>query len=249
MVIVDCFWEERNLGLKTVEVEVSEQDRVDDVRNTLVLLEKEYKYLVIKAPTCRLDLYRFFSSVGYVFAESQFTVFKRIKDFDKGKYRSIISAVSLEKIVSEDSLDYLTKEIKQGVFTTDRIALDPNFGVLKANIRYAYWLSDIFIDKDSEIYFINRINQRIGFFAIKKDRLNRSAFGLLGGIFLNFREYLLGINIVLQPLLLLEEENYKSLVTKFSNNNISVLLIYQYLNFTVTNINNIFIKITEANIL
>jgi hypothetical protein len=64
MKIINAFWEERNIGKKTIEVEYEKSDNETDFINSITSL-KDASYIVIKAPSGNFELSSILSEKGF----------------------------------------------------------------------------------------------------------------------------------------------------------------------------------------
>lgn len=65
-----------------------------------------------------------------------------------------------------NDLDVLLNEIRDGMFRTDRVCLDPHFSPVQAANRYEGWISDE-LDRGSQTYKLTYKDSSIGFFTFK----------------------------------------------------------------------------------
>jgi len=235
MNVIFADWELENLNKKTYEINIdSEEDNINKIRE--FEKEKQPEYIVLKIPTKYAK--NFLQEINsYKFIETQFTLVKKLKYFDKREDFS--NRYALKKIDEENEINNLISFIDDDMFKTDRIALDKEFGVKVANRRYKNWIKNGQI-KGNEIYFLMKNNKQIGFLmtSIKENTANI----LLGGIFNKFQGMGHGYGMVYKPIELYKEKNYDYLQTKVSSNNFQVLKIYLSLGYEIKNIEYVYIK-------
>lgn len=150
MRIVDATWELRNLGRKTLEVSLDETDFCkvsDDICEAVFQTRKQYKpeYMVVKIPTGTRWLGDEFFRLGYFHAETQIHL-KALRADAKiflQRYADQYRDTYAEEASLPSEQGYICDEIRKGVFTTDRISIDPKFNVEIANNRYANWIGDV----------------------------------------------------------------------------------------------------------
>jgi len=244
MKIVDAFWEERNLGKKTAEIEVEKGDSIREIREILVQMEKEKDYLVVKLPPAFLCEWEELESRGYRFAECLLSFSIKIQEFheERKDFFFFREEQGIEAVDSFEKLTFLQEEIRKGIFVTDRVALSPSFGPEKANFRYSMWIEDLFSKKGSFLFFISWKGRRVGFFSVQK-RGEKSAQGLLAGIFPEFRRYPFGLGILYHPLVFLKNGGFKKYSAVVSSNNFPVVKLYEYFGFRIGEIKKVFIKL------
>lgn len=242
MKIIDCYWEKDNINRNVVEIileksdSISSLDFVDD-------LEKKYDYLVIKVETNDADKYYKLQSLGYTFIESQFSISKKIDQFDLDDklIRRILKYSSVQMITSEYELNKLLSIITEDMFSTDRIYIDKNFGPQWSLNRYKNWIKTEYQRKTNLCWMIFN-NEIVGFRLYKV--VGGVYHGLLGGIFKEYQG--LGIGLLTAfggYLCALDNPEINKIETKISSNNTDVIKLYNYLNFRIDNIHNVFVKV------
>ncbi len=238
MKVIDAFWEKRNLGIDTVEFEICSDDTVESIID--VIKSNERNYNVIKAPAGRMDLNYLMNDLGYVYCE---TMFHLVHNLDLSKLNSIqkrmASAVSYG-IMDDTDIKILFNEISKGMFTTDRIALNPLFSTETANIRYINWIKDE-LTKGNSVYKMIYKNDTVGFFTFKEID-DGVYFPFLAGMYEKYIHSGLGLNIVIKPIELAKEFNAKYNSTYVSSNNSNALMTHLSLGFQVKELINVFTK-------
>ena len=235
MLITDAFWEKRNLDIETKEIVLSDSDSLLDIENTLNSLPSKKQYIVVKIPAGKPDFIKLLTKKGFYFIESLFEVSLRIVDFQLPKsLKKFDEMLTYRKLVSDEDFEKLEIEIKKGIFTTDRIALDPNFGIDISALRYVNWLEDE-VQKGCEIFEILCKEKPIGFFALKK--LSDGKYdNFLAGMYRNDSAAGFGFSILSKPITELQKKQAKFYVTHISSNNLSVMKLYFYFGFSPVNV-------------
>lgn len=183
MKIVNAIWEKRNLGLYCNELTIETEDTVETIERDVPKYEKEYT--VVKIPTGQVELVYSLQKLGFVFIETLTTCYHTGEHFNLNRIQQrILDQVKYIKMHSPD-IDFLFNEIKRGIFTTDRISVDPYFTAEQANNRYVYWLKDE-LNKGSLVYKLTYGDKDIGFFTLKRTSASEF-FAFLSG---NYSEYL-----------------------------------------------------------
>ena len=67
MEIIEAVWEKRNIGLRTFEIEISENDTCEELKESIENLQ--FDYLVVKIPPSRTDFIFKASNLGLTFVE------------------------------------------------------------------------------------------------------------------------------------------------------------------------------------
>ena len=214
MKVIDAFWGKRNLDVSAKEVIVEDSDTIEAVLETLLKLDAEYQ--VMRVPTGRPELYKVLGEYNFFFIEAMLHV-----SYDFSKTPLILkdheSNVNYAKINSQENLDTILSFIKNGMFNTDRISLDPKFSFEQAANRYCGMIKDK-LNQGAEIYNITKEHQNIGFFLIYKDKdeiYNCS----LTGLFPPYQGKGLGSNVVTQMLRCVKEKGEQQFISHVSTNN------------------------------
>jgi hypothetical protein len=171
MQIVHAVWEKENLGVDAYEIFLSNQDTPETVAAEEKRLAAEgAEYIVLKSPVNCAQLLFGLPKLGYSYVETVFKVEIHRKDyhmpdnitrFDRGL------TVVERRLESERERVY--DLIRRGVFVSDRVSLDPVFGVEKGGSRYAGWLRSI-LENGGFLYEVMKGEKAIGFFVIvRKD--------------------------------------------------------------------------------
>lgn len=246
MKIIDCFWEKENLNKNVVEIVMEKSDSIDSVCWDEV--EKKYDYIVIKVKINDADKYYKLQTLGYTFIESQLSISKKINQFDMNDklIKRIIRNSSVEMITDENELNKLLSMMTEGMFNTDRIYIDKNFGPQWSLNRYKNWIKTEF-DRNTKLCWMIFDKERVGFRLYKV--VEGVYHGLLGGIFEKYQGRGIGLLTSFGGYLCsLENSSIKKIETKISSNNMEVLKLYNYLDFKIDNIHNVFVKVIDKSI-
>ena len=125
MKISDCFWEERNLGVKTAEI-IFEKDELI-ISEKLLEVESLCDYIVIKSPISRFDISHALCGFNYSFVEVQITLEKNLTLSDLDGEMGSLFDIKLAN--TDEDIRFVESKINEGLFSTDRIALDSSFGI------------------------------------------------------------------------------------------------------------------------
>ncbi|MDR1977440.1 MAG: hypothetical protein LBQ42_01775 [Synergistaceae bacterium] len=244
MKVVAAAWERRNLGLDVTEISLDRLD-VEKEPETLKVL-KEYmiprRYVVVKVPTGAVAFLAQLQALGFIFLECQYSISVKLKDYVvPPRFSSLAESVSLEPLSDEKS-EWLNlcRLIGDAMFTTDRIALDPLFGVDVANKRYKNWLMDMWENPSIFVTQIKYKKQNIGFFAETLDFETRTSHCLLSGLFKVCQRKGWGGSIIHGPLRLNMERKIEKFSTSISSNNLAVWRWYILFGFCIDNANYVF---------
>ena len=236
MKIVDAYWEKRNLGIDTKEITIESTDSIAELKKTLNFLKDDIKqYIVVKLPIGKPESIQLLTEFGFIFTESLFEVSLDLKKYTLPKiFEKFDVMLSCCQISSDDDLKRLEKELYKGVFETDRIALNPMFGIEVAAKRYMNWIQDE-IKKEAKIFEIRHKNEALGFFAIKPLSANKYSV-FLAGMYLNKDNAFFGFSILSKSIEEILKMGGKSIKTHISSNNLSVVRLYAQFGFIPSNI-------------
>lgn len=240
MKVTEAFWDTETLGIPTLEIVFEPDDDANEREEQLEIIRSmDNVYCVVKAPISEVGLYQILNKHGFAFVESQLLMRMKKKDFGhiQKAYGSLFEKVDF---VTNDSsnIDRVFREIDSGLFSTDRIALDPDFGIKLANLRYKKWLLSCL---DSPLYKIEETlfqGRPVGF---SMTRLSKPIFiGLLGASYQSAMKEGHYINGVYNSLLNYFAEGYTIYQASISSNNYPVLKVNQTLGVSITEIQNVF---------
>ncbi len=235
----EAFWEIDNLGCSTVEIEIESDS--DLRKNELLALEDEFDYLVVKTPISSPMLWQNLQAMGYHIIECQLSICKKVHKAEREKYHSLFRPYSIRRVITHNDLQSVLQEIDKGIFTTDRIAIDPVFGVEVASRRYCNWIQGKFGTPHMCLDVIIVDHIEVGFAFNQLSDNGKSFIGLLGGIYREFQNYGYGFGM-LSPIFLSNSENLKYHRTSISLNNLPVMRLYQYLGYQFTDCRYVFVK-------
>ena len=237
MKIVDCHWEKRNLGVKTAEVSIESNEKIDfeEAHN----IESKFEYIVIKTPASKFAHYKDLCSIGYSYIETQFTIKKVLKLSDLDQETRF--PFDVKPVITNDDVQYVIDKINEGLFTTDRIALDPEFSIAKANTRYSNWLRDE-IGNGAKLLDVLYEGKRIGFILLKEDENNVHV--ILHGIYKDYMGQHLGKALAIAPYLFKQKynEDIINYETKVSSNNVGIMRILTKAGYYISDVAHVFVK-------
>ena len=134
MKVVDCLWEQKNIGKKTVEIVIETTDDYD-----CSLIERQtvgYEYAVVKVPMNMPAFNLGLSKMGYTCIETQMNVGVDYNNFIFSKVAYLYDDTSYEIVNDADYFKSVVSHIEPGMFSTDRISIDPEFGETIGCQRY-----------------------------------------------------------------------------------------------------------------
>ena len=227
MKITEATWERRNLGMNAWEICLGRED-LDNIAATIESLSAPKfngSYVCLKMPVGNLRMLHALEDNGFRFVETQFMITDCFKPEKILKYvdsiASNVERIELPKIKQE--WRRIALKIEPGMFTTDRIALDPVFGEEVACKRYQNWVMDMFENPDAFIEITKVAGKEVAF-ALRVRISSMRSKGVLGGV---FKEYLgdgYGIISMLDQKALQLGQKKKTVI---SSNNMDVFKLHQ----------------------
>jgi L-amino acid N-acyltransferase YncA len=229
MKTVHAIWEKRNLDCEVYETAVDTADDRERVHAELEHIPRPSMH-VCNLPVGRADLYELMSTFGYVFFETKLHTKVSVKALDAlpAAYRRSFGLYTVELAKDFDALEEVIQEINKGMFSTDRIALDPRFGLSFANRRYANWVRDEFEGGQSMLFRIveKASGQGVGFHLIRKPA-GTAVTGLVGGLYVGAQDAGLGAVMSVAAIEATRQAGAKILISKVSANNIPVIRCHE----------------------
>lgn len=162
-------WELDNIGVNAYEIMLAPQDTPEMLAaEEQRLIAEGAQYIVVKTPVNCPQLLFGLSGLGYTFVEMVFHVAIERRDyhmpdtiarFDRG--------LTVEPLTDVEQLARVQALIRAGVFVSDRVSIDPAFGVSAGGNRYARWLGSM-VAGGAYLYEVQLKQRPIGFFVIQR---------------------------------------------------------------------------------
>jgi hypothetical protein len=222
--ITDAFWEKRNLGVAVYEVIVNEKASVDELDP---ILEIGGGGIYVKIHCENTAVIEKLSLSNFVHTENQFSIQKRLqKIVVPDIYVKTLRFLEPHIINSIKEAQTIFDELDKDLFTTDRIALDNNFSVKIANLRYKNWITDMINSGDFECAIIKTKSESVpvAFYINKYD--GKIANCILGGVFNNYKNRGIGHSFIYFAIENSIKQNCKMFKTQVSGNNVPIFNIY-----------------------
>lgn len=180
MKIIHAVWEKRNLGVDCYELRVEDKDSWEDVKKAVRETGGDYK--VLRIPCGRGDIFPRVSEVGYSFIETQVSCYYHLGEerFINPIEKRLMENVRCE-VMNEEDLQYCYGRIAEGLFTSERVAIDPAFSPAAAAKRYMGLISDE-LERGSLMYKHLYKDRIIGFAGASK-RADGDACDFLGAVY------------------------------------------------------------------
>ena len=215
MKVIDAVWEKRNLGVDCRDITVEPEDSADAMAR--VLRDHETLYTVVRLPVGRMDLLFRAQELGYRFIETMTYCCHSGATFNLNAIQQrIVDRISWQPMDGAGQAAMFA-EIRQGMFSTDRVSLDPQFSGELANQRYVYWIQDE-LARGGRVYKILYADRDLGFFTLKRQS-DDVEFAFLSGTYAAFRTSGLGFSCHYCEVVEGLRSGAKRVMTSYSSNN------------------------------
>ena len=214
MEITNAFWEKRNLGVETLEVQINENDGIDEIGQRLLTLDAEY--IVVKVPSERSDILIALQQKGFLYIEDMIHMVSHLEEVAYPPVVQRLRKQIVTKLMEPQDMKILKEEIEKGLFSTDRISIDPYFTQAQAANRYNGWIEDE-LARGTSLYKYQLKEKTIGFFGLREIG-DEHYTSFLGGIYNEYRKG--GIGVIVKTPDVVKEMGGKSVDTYVSSNNI-----------------------------
>lgn len=241
MEFTHAIWEKRNMGVDCWEVEINESDTIEKFIEKMKTIRTQY--MVVKTPCDLTEFGLELQKLGYSYIENIF-LFKHDASLPtlNPLQKRIVDKMSYCEMDTED-IAYLFENIKNGMFTTDRVYKDPHFTNEQAYNRYIGWISDE-IARGTKIFNIIYKDDRVGFFTIY-DNGNGEFNSPIAGVYQNVKLPGLGIAMDYFEIKEMIRQNGKCVYATVSTNNRAALTIPINLGYIVEKVETVYIKHME----
>jgi len=244
MIIKHATWEKRNMDVDAWEVELESADTREE------FLEKksgfESEYTVVRVPNHLPEWGMWLQEQGYRYIETMFSISRSTENLPQLSrlQERIISCTSYSEMDDSDKEELYTK-IQNGLFSSDRVYLDPYFTGEQAANRYHGWIEDE-LKREAKLYKITYKDKTVGFF-ILKDQGDGVFHSALGGIYQDINIIGIGLAMDYLELKATQENGGKKLLAGVSSNNGAAFSIPMNLGYTIDKMMIIYVKHGESN--
>lgn len=239
MQIIHALWEERNIGSNTYEINIQKNDNFDNCIEEIEGCNGDY--IVVRIPAGMADFISKIPMYNYRFVETALSChYSTSMPFNiSEKNKKLLKRCRYEKMLQQD-LDVLHKNLNDGLYNTDRIALDPFYSVKISNNRYRGWINDE-IGRGAKIFKVICDNNAVAFFGLKK-LSNADAFGFLNGVYTKYQG--LGFGTIMHCLQIQASKDlgFENTLSSFSSNNYGAFSIHMSLGYKLDQVNYVYIK-------
>ncbi|MBR3873056.1 MAG: hypothetical protein IKJ26_02695 [Clostridia bacterium] len=227
-------WELDNLGVNAYEIALDAADTPEMLaQEEQRVIAEGAEYIVVKTPVNCQQLLFGLPRLGYSFVEMVFHVMIRrneysmpatIARFDRG--------LTVVERTEENERQLVYDRIRAGVFHSDRVSIDPAFGVQKGGNRYANWLKGM-LERGGFLYEVLSGEKPIGFFVIcRKDE--NTVDPVLMGMYDEANDRGMGALLHKKTLDTCFTHECKRLTSTIVSNNAKVLHVYVNAGATIT---------------
>lgn len=197
MRVVDCCWELLNIGRRTVEVLIEDTDCFE--KEIIEQHIQGYEYAVVKVPMNMPAFNIGLANIGLTCIESQMNVGVTIKDFDFSRVAHLYGDTSYEIVNDKVGFQSVVSHIQPGMFSTDRISIDPEFGETIGCQRYINWLTTEYNGKKSQLIKVVYKNEHVGFMLVRIEE--DTIYLLLNGLYKEYQGKGLGLLTPASPMM------------------------------------------------
>lgn len=240
MKVINCIWELANIGKRTVEIVVDPEDFFH--KESFESAIADFEYAVVKVPMNKPEFNFGLSHIGFSCIETQMNMKQIVSEFDFSKVQELYDYVDFEIVKTEQDFNSVISMITPGMFSTDRISIDPEFGHMTGCNRYTNWITTEYRNGKSSLIRVIYKKEHIGFMLIKIE--GDDLILLLNGLYKPYQGKGLGVLTPASPLLYIKQEkmNVISERTSISSNNIPVVKLYNRLLFQIESQSYVFIR-------
>ena len=240
MKIVDATWEERNLGVPCREVTVETGDRFEAAVAEIAALPDGYQ--VVKVPVAQYDVMSALEGLGFSFIEASIRVGHDLVLNDPvGLFGRMLQATECV-VLDAEGVAAVAEEILRGIFTTDRVYLDPHFTSECAAQRYVNWMYDE-IERGASIHEFYMSGRAAGFFVFRQDA-EGTGYSVLSGLYETGRSPGLGGLLLYSVLAEGARRRLRRLSSHISTNNLAVVKTHVEQGFSFLDVHYVYTRLT-----
>jgi hypothetical protein len=247
MEILPAIWEKRNLGRSAYEITLSSNDHFEDFLQQEERLQAAGgNYFVVKVPVNRPEFLAKLPTAHYYFVETSFNLSLKRENYSCPSYLQRIDRnLYVKAIETWTDRNRIYQEIAKGIFSSDRIALDPHFSREIANTRYELWIEDM-QQQGAKIFEVYSKETAIGFFVVK--RLDECRVrGILSGAYLCYQRSGFGALVLKKLCETVWEFGVNWYYAVVVSNNIEALRANLVFGATIESASYTFVKHVKAN--
>ncbi len=236
MRIIEAYWDTKSLGKKTYEITIDNNDQIEMVEESLKKVDGEY--LVVKILSDNYSAAISLQHLGFCFIEEQVIMEHNLNISPKPPVLQRMYDSMTYSIMNDSEFNMLISEVEKGIFSTDRISLDPNFGQAFAIRRYVNWIKQL-RDTGALIYSLKYKGDDEGFVILKSN--NSCEYeSVLGGAYQKYKYS--GLGLVQKEQEIVRELGGEKLYTTVSTNNVGQLKALVFNGYFPVKIVRVFVK-------
>lgn len=229
MKVIDAFWEKRNLGVDAVSFHIGPEDTLEEILPIIDETDVEYQTAIIDPN--KLNIALELQKHGFKFIESTLYLSAPIDEIRIPPNLERFQSSMTYRPATEKEINEIVESVKNGnIFNTDKIALDPFFGIKKSGIRYSFWIKDL-VKSGKTCFVITYKDEVIGFEV--SDIEDGVVMGYIGGRLPSKTGRMLGAAIYVPKTTYWKTHNAKKINVVVSSNNIPIIKIHQSFGLTV----------------
>lgn len=237
---IEQLWEKKNLGVHSVEFRFDGTESIEKIGRE-ILGEINFDYQLCRVPVGRMDIVYLLQDHGFRFAETSFELSADLKNLALPKAYERYEEYICYRKIEDGEEEKVYEAIRQGIFDTDKVYLDPFFKKEQSGIRFANWCQQEIESGKSTCYIVENNGMEIGFFLLKEIS-NKVSDSLLAGLYDAKKSLGLGFSVLYYPMLKAKEDGKKRIIAAVSSNNPASLRMHLELGYKVKNMSYVLVK-------
>ncbi|MFH1511835.1 MAG: GNAT family N-acetyltransferase [Bacillota bacterium] len=246
MKIVHAMWERKNLGVNAYEIFLEPQDTLEQFKLTeQSLIEEGGEYFAVKTTVNRGDLLFGLPKLGYTFVETLFRVAIEREDYHVPQSVARFDReLTIARRVTAQEQEAVFRRIREGVFKSDRISLDPYFPTEMTANRYINWIGQM-LGQGGMLYEMLRRGEPVGVFIIKRIDA-QTVDPVLMGLYQEDQNRGLGTLLHKKTLDACFAQECARITSTFVSNNAKILRVYANVGAAITDVLYTYVKHVDA---
>ncbi|GAB7140531.1 hypothetical protein RsTz2092_04800 [Deferribacterales bacterium RsTz2092] len=236
MNIVNAIWEERNLGLKTLEITINTSDMansklVNDLR--LAIEDAKAQYVIVRLPAGSPRTIHELQDADFYYMETQLEYHKMLTGYQTPVNYTKLASTANIKTYHKDKASWqlVISKIEDGMFMADRVYLDPKIDYKLATKRYRNWIMDLFEQEDTTLYTVDVNGSEVGFGVLQL--AGAKATCSLHGVYKPYQGRGYGALLLDTPLKIAVNDGATEWQSRVSSNNVIMTRLYDAFDFQV----------------
>ncbi len=243
---IDAFWDTRSLGIPCMELEFEPGDGKGEVDQALADCG-DYGYVAAKVPAGEVAVARRLQEEGFSFAEASVELAIDLSEVAVPRIVGRLEQSVSSRQVSGEEAEGVLSQVREGMFDTDRVYLDPLFESGLAARRYVNWIQDE-LGCGASLHAVSYKCDDVGFYVYKERVPGVEAYPFLAGLYNDWKASGLGTNVVvLEPLREAQRRGCRRIRTSVSSNNLPILRAHELLGYRVSAMTYVFVRHAAAD--